>query len=375
MRKPILLLSLLFVLCLSSKAELSIWGSAIYLNVNGTSDFYNTQKLIAPYAIGNMTFHGVLGVFGKNSGNLKIAGAEMNIGHSNMAPVCSGNLFYTIYKLGERPATPIFSNFTLSMYCNCSGSSFSSCGGKACNNVSDQKLQNVSQSIDLTTFETGDYTIEIFYQANAGTNCSQQVMDNRANDNYKADFVITAPLAINMILLNGIATDRDIKIKWVVQNDVEINKYEVQKSETGLNFTSIEAVTSFHSSTNSTYLYSDANPVLGTNYYRIKSYNINGSVNLSRVFRIYYGKVGNTIFIYPNPSGSQLTLRLAAVKKGNYKMSVFSTSGQIITSMPIDHDGLDKTLRIDLPVTLSHGIYRLFLIDRYQFYKQSFLVK
>ncbi len=178
-----------------------------------------------------------------------------------------------------------------------------------------------------------------------------------------------------MVFLNGIATENDIKVKWVVQNDVAITKYEVQKSDNGLNFTPIQDIPSNQNIGSNTYLISDGNPIIGTNYYRIKSYNINNTVNLSAVFRIYFGKVGNTIFIYPNPSGPELTIRLAAVKKGNYKMSVFNTNGQAIATMPFNHDGVDKTVRINLPVTLSRGVYRLFIIDKIQFYKQSFLVK
>ena len=65
----------------------------------------------------------------------------------------------------------------------------------------------------------------------------------------------------------------------------------------------------------------------------------------------------------------------AAVSKGNYQMSVFGNNGQKITTMPVQHDGNDRTIKINLPVTLSRGVYRLFLIDKVEFYKQSFLIK
>jgi len=378
MRKFSLFLLTFFLLTFSAKADFTIWGSAIYLNVNGTSGFYNTQKLTGPLAIGNHSFSGLLGVFGKNSGTLKILGAEINTGKSNGATVCSGTLFYTVYRQGNRPASPEFTNFSLSPYCNCNGSNFSGCGERGCSSIHDQKLQNATQSVDLTDLETGDYTLEIYYQANgaaAGTGCSEQVLDNAADANYKASFSITSPLAINMVFLNGTATENEVKIKWVVQNDVDITKYEVQKSENGLNFSTIREIASNRNIASNTYLFSDQHPIFGTNYYRIKSYNINNTVNLSAVFRIYFGKVGNTIFIYPNPTGPELTVRLAAVKKGNYKMNVFTTDGQLIATMPVIHDGVDKTVRINLPVTLARGVYRLFLVDKVQFYKQSFLVK
>lgn len=356
-----------------SKAQLNIWGSAAYITVNGNAQFFNTKEINPPYAIGNVNFSGSIGVFGKNSGNLKINGAEVNI--NSIWPVCSVKLFYCVYKNGERPVQPLFNSIDLSPYCNCNGNSFAGCGGKPCYNTSDKKFQHVTQAVDLTQMETGDYTAELFYSASSGENCSEQYTDDNGGSNYKANFTITTALALNMIFLNALSREEDIQIKWVVQNDLDIHKYEVEKSLSGLNFSVIQSINSLQSTSSSSYIISDPHPVIGTNYYRIKSYNTNGIVNLSRVIRVYYGKVGNTVLIYPNPAGQQLTIRFAGIKKGSYKMTVLGTNGQTITSQHLVHDGIDKTIQVTLPPKMAQGIYRLFLIDKYQFYKQSFIVK
>jgi len=75
------------------------------------------------------------------------------------------------------------------------------------------------------------------------------------------------------------------------------------------------------------------------------------------------------------PSGNILTVRIAGIPKGRYQMSVLGNNGQFITTSAYTHDGIDKTLHINLPLTLSKGLYRLFLIDRDQFFKQAFLVR
>lgn len=373
MRKLVCSFIALFLFIITN-AQLNIWGSAVYITVNGNAQFYNTKEVNPPYAIGNSNFSGNLGVFGKNSGNLKINGAEVNI-NSDQA-ICYARIFYCIYKNGERPVNPIFNAIELSPYCNCSGSSFTGCGGKACYSSSDKKFQYVTQSIDLTQMENGDYTIEVFYTAEGGENCTDQHTDNNNGSNYKASFTLTTALALNITFLNALVREEDILIKWVVQNDADISNYEVEKSTTGLNFSAIQNVASVQNSISSSYIISDPHPVIGTNYYRIKSYNINGTVNLSRVFRVYYGKVGNTVLIYPNPvAGQQLTIRFAGVKKGSYKMTVLGTNGQTITTQNLQHDGIDKTIKVELPPKMAKGIYRLFLIDKYQFYKQSFIVK
>ena len=368
--KKHLLLFITAIISLSAKADINIWASAVYLNVNGTPDFYNTRQLTPPYAIGNIAFGNNLGVFGKNSGNLKIAGAEINI--TSTAASSTATFFYLIYKNGERPAAPSFTSFALQFYCNCNGSSFDGCGGRACDNIKDRKFQNVSHTIDLTTMETGDYTVEIYFAAADG---SEQDIDDNAANFYKAYFTVTAPLPVSIVSLYAYAGDDDIKIKWGVAGDVDITKYEVEKSLNGLHFAPLQSVPSLQSTAANNYFFADASPVIGTNYYRIKSYNINGAVTLSNVFRIYYGKVGNTVLIYPNPVDGELTMRFAGIQKGNYKMSVLGTNGQVITKQALYHDGLDKTMKINLPPGMQRGMYRLFLINKQLFYKQTFMVK
>jgi hypothetical protein len=378
MKKNLLLLSTLFLLSFSSQSQINIWASAIYLNINGSTESHNTKNLVPPFAIGNKSFGGTLGVFAFGSGSLKIEGAEINTSKSNGFSICSGTFYYTIYKEGERVNQPVFQSFSMPLYCNCNGNNFNGCGGKACSATNEQKYQNVNRSIDLTGMEIGNYVLEVYYQAkgnNGDGNCNIIEVDNSQNVNYKANFSITAPLAINYVLLNGIAEDEAVKIKWIVQNDADILKYDVQKSDNGLNFSTIHTIISSQNSASSTYLFSDATPAIGTNFYRIKAYNDNGTVNLSRVFRIYFGKVGNTLFIYPNPTGNELVVRFAAINKGNYQLSVLGTNGQKILSMTLYFDGIDKTMRFNLPITLSKTVYRLFLTSKYQFYQQSFLVQ
>lgn len=360
--------------CLSSSADFNISASALYLDINGTSSFYNTQKAPAQPGIGNNNLNTQLGVFGNNSGNLKLIGAEIRTIKNNTGIICGGNLYYAVYPEGNRPATVNFSSISLSVFCTCNGSSFNSCGGGSCGSVYEQKLQNINKTIDLTTFEAGNYTLELYYEA-SGENCSQQRFDNAGGVNYKADFTISAPLAISLTSFGAVCIDNAIKLKWAIQNDQDIVKYEIEKSFTGLIFTPIGTVDAKGASLLTNYAFLDTDPIVGTNYYRMRVYHKNTAVNVSSIMRIYFGKVGNTIFIYPNPSAAELSVRFAAVNKGHYQMSVLGNNGQRILTTSVEHDGLDKTLKIAMPASLPKGVYRLFLIDKIRFYKQAFLIK
>jgi hypothetical protein len=361
-----------------SLAEFGIWASAIYLNVNGSQQFYNTQKNTSPLAIGTINFGGNLGVFGLNSGMLRVDGAEIKASVSNGANICGAKIFYTTYLQGSRPASPLFTELTLEHYCDCTGTGFNGCGGGNCISTGDQKWQKVGYSNDLTNSMAGDYTLEIYYSLNGnptGAGCSQTRMDNNNNNNYTANYTILGVAALNFSGISASEYDNNIKVRWGVQSDLDIAKYEVQKSENGLIFTTMATVNSNKTTGQNLYFVIDNNPLIGSNYYRVKIIFDNNTVSISKVIRVYFGRVNNSLFIYPNPTGSELTIRFAAVAKGNYQMSVFNNNGQRITTQPILHDGVDKTIKINLPSNLSRGIYRLFMIDKVEFYKQAFIIK
>ena len=376
--KRFLLIILVFIISsISAQAEFGIWASAIYLQVNGSSQFYNTQLLTGdPNAIGPVNFGGNLGTFGQNSGSLKIQGAENKTFKNNGGNVCGDTLFYTTYLQGFRPASPVFSKIIIGFYCDCNGGIFP-CGGGTCSN-GDQKWQNVLQNIDLTTSPIGNYTLEIYYAASgdplAGL-CSQTHFDSNNGQNYVANYTISTVVPLHFLGLSGIVINNYIKVKWGIEDDANIIKYELQKSDNGLIFSTIGTVNSNRTTSAFTYADFDYNPLVGTNYYRIKIFHDNNIISLSNIIRFYYGSIGNTIFIYPNPSVDELIVRLVAIPRGTYRMSVFTTDGQQIASMPLVHNGMDITIKMHIPVTLSKGIYRLLLIDKVEFYKQSFMIK
>jgi hypothetical protein len=378
-RNRILVLFSLLFSCFSAFADFGIGASAISLQINGTSGFYNAQKSTTLGSIGSNSFGGHLGVFGYKSGTFIISGAEVRTYKDAGSSVCGGNMFYTIYPQGIRPLSPVFTAISLSLFCNCNGTTFSSCGGGICNSIYDQKIQNISKSIDLTELDAGDYTLEVYYEVSGAEgipgNCLQHHLDNANGLNYKADFTISAPLAVSFSGFNGVVGTDAIKVHWTIQNESDILKYEIEKSPNGLSFSTIGTISAGGASSAIQYSFNDDNPIVGTNYYRIKIYHLNTAVSLSSIIRVYFEKVGNTLLIFPNPTGTQLTIRFAAVNKGNYQLSVIGTNGQQILKMPVRHDGTDKTIKVEMPVTLSKGIYRLFMINQNLFFKQTFLIK
>jgi hypothetical protein len=373
MKKFLPLIPFLFFV-IQGNAQAKIWASAVCLHVNGNTAFYNTLTPAADAGIGEKNLEMMAGVFGGYTAGFKLIGGAIFSSNQGQK-ICNAAIHYTIYPQGSRPAQPIFVSLPLQLACQCDGSRFAACGNNRCNTVADQKFEYIGHQLDLTNRPNGSYTLEFYYTANAGdATCDVQTTDNGNNSGYRTNFIIATPLAINYTQLSGTAFPDYIRVNWKVNGDEEAQQYILEKSLNGIHFFTINAVVALQQSTVLAYQSYDNNPVIGTNYYRIKTIYKNGSASLSRVFRLYYGKVGNTVFVYPATEGQPLRVRLVAVPKGYYRLTIFTQTGQQLATQMLQHDGIDKNININMPSRMPKGIYRLLLIDRDKFFKQSFII-
>ena len=179
-------------------AQFSEFGSAVFVQKNGTSAFYNLSGS-GVNLIGSSSFSGDLGSFTSGTGTLSIKGAEIKTWKEYTSNVCGASLNYLVYKENQRPATPIFSTINLPWRENCSGYSFPS--GGPCSNQRDQKWGIYDQNIDLTNFSPGIYTLEVyitfFGSATTGNGCESTYYVGNYGNNYKMSFTVAAAVGVN----------------------------------------------------------------------------------------------------------------------------------------------------------------------------------
>lgn len=160
----LLLLSCCFSLHLMAQ-NFGEFASAAHVRSCGIGTFYNMTGSGANCintSCGTV-FQGTnFGSYLQNSGALVLKGGEIKTWKNGGANVCGGNLMYTIYPTGFRPASPVFNPINLPFKANCGGATFTDglgpCGGN------DQKWSRVNDSIDLTNFSAGNYTLEIYIE-------------------------------------------------------------------------------------------------------------------------------------------------------------------------------------------------------------------
>jgi len=181
-------------------------------------------------------------------------------------------------------------------------------------------------------------------------------------------------LPLQFLQVNSHIIEDHSFILWSIANDTEIDYYEVEESNTGSVFHNLKSISSQQNNFKTDYIVEDISLNIGNNFYRVKAVGTNGDITYSKILKMPYGKIDNTLFVYPNPVKQTLKIQLHSLLKGYYKLHIYNSVGLEIYNRAINHDGLDKTIYVKFPAYLQKGIYRLMFINKYEFYKQNFLV-
>jgi len=170
-------------------------------------------------------------------------------------------------------------------------------------------------------------------------------------------------LPVTLTSFTGKAVNKTSELKWTSEDEVNLTGYELQRSQDGLGFSTIAIAFAKNGSKN-TYGYTDTHPHDGTNFYRLKMIEKDGSYNYSKVVTVNFGEIKNIqAAIAPNPVNSNINLQLKGVSTGIYKIEITNAIGQSQLSKRINVTQNNQTETIITPLSMSNGIYYLSIYD------------
>jgi hypothetical protein len=166
----------------------------------------------------------------------------------------------------------------------------------------------------------------------------------------------TSILPIKIVSFTAMPNAGNVDLQWVVSIQTNVLKYEVEFSKDGIHFDKI-ATNSSNGNAQSTYYAKHANPVVGINYYRIKTIENDGTISYSEIRKVNFGKLGS-VLVYPNPVASgnvNITVTGSMVGKAA-TISIFSVDGKLIRVLKFEK--INQTENVDIS-KLSNGSYIL----------------
>ncbi|MEM1359818.1 MAG: lamin tail domain-containing protein, partial [Bacteroidota bacterium] len=159
-------------------------------------------------------------------------------------------------------------------------------------------------------------------------------------------------LPVELLSFNAEAAPKQVNLTWITTNEVANDRFEVQRSLDGQDWSTIgEVAAAPHTgrSTENTYRFSDQAPLVGDNYYRLAQIDLDGTRTLYGPVRAYFSsRVG--LGLYPNPVTN--TLNLTQLLEVTDRLQLLGADGRLLRELPVASAAIEVA-------DLQPGVYLL----------------
>ena len=186
--------------------------------------------------------------------------------------------------------------------------------------------------------------------------CNSQAGNGTGPDNSGIMELLTGPLPIELNKFTAYKKGNYVQLDWTTASETDNDYFEIEKSNTGFTWVAIEKIDGAgNSSVPLAYNSEDRNPFLGTNYYRIKQTDFDGTVTYSQIRKVMFDN--QTSLIYPNPAKNEIHITTS----GNLSTDVhlYNSLGQVIQTPKTFQNG-SWTMDIS---SLKSGVYLVKIVS------------
>ncbi len=149
-----------------------------------------------------------------------------------------------------------------------------------------------------------------------------------------------APLPVSVLSFNAALNNKIVNLDWSTANEVNAGSFELERSVNGKDFGRISTVSAKNAMLNN-YNFVDERAVAGTNYYRLKVIDKDGSFKYSQIVSVKAKSEGVSVF--PNPVKGNLTVQHEAAVKGA-TISVIDFAGKQVASVNVQSGATQTNL-------------------------------
>lgn len=172
-------------------------------------------------------------------------------------------------------------------------------------------------------------------------------------------------LPIELISFGAAAVnDAVVELTWITAKEINNDYFTVERSTDGVSFESILRVDGSGTTTaNKTYRAVDAQPVMGTAYYRLRQTDFNGQTETFNTVAVSFQvkNAARKLQITPNPCSSQCAITLSGSTSntaGATAVQIFDAVGmEVFAAVPVTGEQGNFTLDLNVGGMLKPGVY------------------
>jgi uncharacterized delta-60 repeat protein/uncharacterized repeat protein (TIGR01451 family) len=175
-------------------------------------------------------------------------------------------------------------------------------------------VYSVEAKTSLVAGETIDNTAHIYFDYNlpVQTNTERTTVENRA-------------LPVKLVTFTAKRSGRTNVLQWLTNNEINLDRFEIERSENGATFTRIGSVKAGVNK----YTFTDNTPAKTINYYRLKMLDKDGKFEYSAV-RTVNNSSSFYVSIYPNPVTEKLIVQTDSDKETAIQLQVIGMDGKLM---------------------------------------------
>ncbi len=173
-------------------------------------------------------------------------------------------------------------------------------------------------------------------------------------------------LPVELISFTGSNVGDKNRLEWITASEKNTNRFVVEKSLDAINWFYLgEKPAAGNSLERLTYELFDIYPLVGSNYYRLKSIDNDETFTYSKIINIILGSVNTStglIGIYPNPTSSEIKVLISSDVNQKATVKIYDVLGKVVKTTNLSLlEGLNNTI-INLN-TLANATYVIVLTD------------
>lgn len=294
---------------------------------------------------------------------------DLVINISGVAETALGNAIYLYYE--PYTGSEVFNNN------ESSATLYGDWGGDANNNGNYKSAgMNIALSSKTTFYLVVCINAAVQNQSVTASIINDGIWLKNANDSYTMMRIdpttigSSVVLPVTFISFSGLIDNNTSILKWTVGDESNVLNYVLEKTTNGFNYYEVATVNAVRATN---YSAIDNNPDKGDNFYRIKVVDNDGKIAYSSVLKLYYGKAVGALQVYPMPASDKINIRMSAMEKGTYNMSLTDVNGRVVMLTKLNYNVAD--IPVCLPANIKAGVYILKLNDGSQNWIQKVIVQ
>ncbi len=162
-------------------------------------------------------------------------------------------------------------------------------------------------------------------------------------------------LPVELVSFQAVKQNEEALLKWITATEINSDYFLVERSANGILFETLGSVSAAGNSTLAIdYSFTDRNPIIGVNYYRLKLVDQDGDYSYSQVEAVKFVSDNLTLSIRPNLVSTKTTLTINQILTADAQVEILDMLGRKVMDTTIAKGSFETEVDVQL---LAPGQY------------------